>query len=152
MCEAQREFDARAAPLCPAQLASPVLHRVLAHPPIQPLIHGGKGVGSQGDGTAQLLCRDAASQATVCEILERDLAVHCIAFTVPSTAPKRGGAGTAAAAVAAPELARALEGLYMMRHPRDSALDLQVSSRGEEGKGSVAANGAAANGATAGQS
>ena len=47
MREAQREFDARAAPLCPSQLASPVLHRVLAHPPIQPLIHGGKGVGSQ---------------------------------------------------------------------------------------------------------
>lgn len=47
MCEAQREFDARAAPLCPSELASPVLHRVLSHPPIQQLIFGGKGVGSQ---------------------------------------------------------------------------------------------------------
>ena len=47
MSEAQRLFTARAAPLCPSQLTSPVLHRVLAHPPIQPHIYGGKGVGSQ---------------------------------------------------------------------------------------------------------
>ena len=47
MQEAQRLFDERAGPLCPSQLASPVLHKVLAHPPIQPLIYGGKGVGSQ---------------------------------------------------------------------------------------------------------
>ena len=50
MREAQAAFDARAAPLCAAQLASPVLHRVLAHPPIQQLIYGGKGVGSQVGG------------------------------------------------------------------------------------------------------
>ena len=50
MREAQATFDARAAPLCPAQLASPVLHRELAHPPIQQLIYGGKGVGSQVGG------------------------------------------------------------------------------------------------------
>lgn len=55
MCEAQRLFDARAAPLCPSQLASPVLHRVLAHAPIQPLIYGGKGVGSQV-GAQVFLC------------------------------------------------------------------------------------------------
>ena len=47
MSEAQRLFTARAAPLCPSQLTSPVLHRVLAHPPIQRHIYGGKGVGSQ---------------------------------------------------------------------------------------------------------
>jgi hypothetical protein len=47
MTEAQRLFRQRAAPLCPSQLASPVLHAVLAHPPIQPHIYGGKGVGSQ---------------------------------------------------------------------------------------------------------
>lgn len=50
MSEAQRAFTARAAPLCPSQLTSPVLHRVLAHPPIQPHIYGGKGVGSQVGG------------------------------------------------------------------------------------------------------
>lgn len=47
MSEAQALFRQRAAPLCPSQLDSPVLHAVLAHPPIQPHIYGGKGVGSQ---------------------------------------------------------------------------------------------------------
>lgn len=47
MVEAQAEFDARAVPLCPEQLAAPLLHRVLAHPPVAPLVHGCKGVGSQ---------------------------------------------------------------------------------------------------------
>ncbi len=47
MVEAQAEFDARAVPLCPEQLTAPLLHRVLAHPPVAPLVHGCKGVGSQ---------------------------------------------------------------------------------------------------------
>ena len=38
------------------------LHRVLAHPPLQPHVWGGKGVGSQGDGTAQFVARSAADQ------------------------------------------------------------------------------------------
>ena len=44
---AQREFDAKATPLCPAHLTAPVLHRVLAHPPLEQHVWGGKGVGSQ---------------------------------------------------------------------------------------------------------
>lgn len=47
MREAQREFDERAGPMCPSQLTAPVLHKVLAHPDLQPHIWGGKGVGSQ---------------------------------------------------------------------------------------------------------
>lgn len=47
MVEAQAEFDARAVPLCPEQLMAPLLHRVLAHPPVAPLVYGCKGVGSQ---------------------------------------------------------------------------------------------------------
>lgn len=86
MIEAQRLFTSRAAPLCPSQLASPVLYKVLAHPPIQAYIYGGKGVGSQGDGTAQLLCKDAAAQEEVCRILSADFGMHCMPFTVPPTA------------------------------------------------------------------
>jgi hypothetical protein len=48
---------------CPAPL--PPSPQVLAFPPIQPLIWGGKGVGSQGDGTAQLLCKGPEQQAQV---------------------------------------------------------------------------------------
>ncbi|MBN2472445.1 MAG: GHMP kinase, partial [Anaerolineae bacterium] len=57
MVEAQANFDRYAAPACPEQLTAPVLHSVLNYEPLQPYIWGGKGVGSQGDGTAQLLAR-----------------------------------------------------------------------------------------------
>lgn len=73
MTEAQAFFDRYAAPACPEQLTSPILHRVLFHPALQPHIWGGKGVGSQGDGTGQVLCRSEADQDAVLEILQRDL-------------------------------------------------------------------------------
>lgn len=65
MAEAQAEFDRRAGPVCPSQLTAPVLHRLLSHAPLQPLVWGGKGVGSQGDGTAQLLCKGPEEQRKV---------------------------------------------------------------------------------------
>lgn len=134
MHEAQREFDAKAAPLCPEHLTSPALHRVLAYQPIQEHVWGGKGVGSQaclapvlwrlwmrhgcnlnqpamwisrctdvihlatsvreslmhlshlqGDGTAQFVCRSPDDQAAACEILERDLGLHCTRLTLQPT-------------------------------------------------------------------
>ena len=60
-------------PVCPEELTAPSLHRVLNHPSLLPHIYGSKGVGSQGDGTAQFLCRSAADQDAVIEILQRDL-------------------------------------------------------------------------------
>ena len=47
------------------QLTAPVLHKVLGLPELQPLVWGGKGVGSQGDGTAQLLCKGEQEQRKV---------------------------------------------------------------------------------------
>ena len=73
MREAQADFDRYCTPACPSQLTAPVLHQVLAHPALQPHVLGGKGVGSQGDGTAQFIVKDAASQDKVVEILEHDL-------------------------------------------------------------------------------
>jgi galactokinase len=55
MIEAQDCFDRYAEPACPAELSAPLLHRVLSYDKLQPHIWGGKGVGSQGDGSAQLL-------------------------------------------------------------------------------------------------
>ena len=54
MVEYQAAFDEWAMPLCPSQLTAPNLHKVLEHPTLQPHIWGGKGVGSQGDGCAQV--------------------------------------------------------------------------------------------------
>jgi UTP-glucose-1-phosphate uridylyltransferase/mevalonate kinase len=82
MNEAQALFDRLAAPLCPEELTAPVLHRVLAHPAVQEHVHGGKGVGSQGDGSAQFLAKSAADQQAVAQILERDLGVACLALTL----------------------------------------------------------------------
>ena len=62
MVKAQARFDRYAMPACPEELTAPVLHRVLEYEPLQPHIWGGKGVGSQGDGTAQFLARSEADQ------------------------------------------------------------------------------------------
>ena len=82
MKEAQALFDRYAAPACPEELTAPVLHKVLSHPAVQPHIWGGKGVGSQGDGTAQFVARSVADQQAVVEILERDLGVSCLTLTL----------------------------------------------------------------------
>lgn len=82
MTEAQAEFDKHMAPACPGQLNAPVLHKVLNYSPIQSLIHGGKGVGSQGDGTAQFIVRDEEAQKQVIRILENDLGVSCLELVI----------------------------------------------------------------------
>ena len=82
MKEAQKEFDTHLIPACPSQLTAPVLHRVLEHEPIQKYIYGGKGVGSQGDGSAQILAKDEESQQKVIQILESDLGVSCLPLIV----------------------------------------------------------------------
>jgi UTP-glucose-1-phosphate uridylyltransferase/mevalonate kinase len=84
MTQAQQDFDRDAIPLCPQELVAPVLHKVLNHPPIQGLIWGGKGVGSQGDGSAQLLARSKADQDVVIRILENDLGLTCIPLNLQS--------------------------------------------------------------------
>ncbi len=82
MVEAQAFFDRYATPACPEELTAPVLHKVLQYEPLQPHIWGGKGVGSQGDGTAQFLARSAEDQQAVIEIIERDLEMPCLTLTL----------------------------------------------------------------------
>jgi UTP-glucose-1-phosphate uridylyltransferase/mevalonate kinase len=82
MVEAQAFFDRYAAPACPEELTAPVLHKVLNYEPLKPHIWGAKGVGSQGDGTAQFLARSADDQQAVMEIIERDLGLQCLKLTL----------------------------------------------------------------------
>jgi UTP-glucose-1-phosphate uridylyltransferase/mevalonate kinase len=82
MVEAQAFFDRYATPACPEELTSPMLHRVLGYEPLRPHIWGGKGVGSQGDGTAQFIARSEADQQAVIEIIERDLGVSCLKLSM----------------------------------------------------------------------
>ena len=72
MSLAQKEFDRHMIRACPSQLTAPKLHSLLDHPPLQPHIYGGKGVGSQGDGTAQFIARDRSSQIAAMSIIHRD--------------------------------------------------------------------------------
>ena len=56
MTTAQKLFDEKVSPACD-ELKAPVLHSVINDPEIKKWIYGAKGVGSQGDGTAQFLAR-----------------------------------------------------------------------------------------------
>jgi galactokinase len=83
MKQAQAEFDTHLIPACPHQLTAFVLHQILNYQPIQPYIYGGKGVGSQGDGTAQFIVKDKESQQKVIEIIECNfLQMQCLPLTI----------------------------------------------------------------------
>lgn len=82
MTEAQQLFDAKVAPACPQELTAPKLHAVLADPHIQALTYGGKGVGSQGDGTVQFIARDKDTQQTLIRYLTDALGLDAHPFTL----------------------------------------------------------------------
>ena len=84
MVFAQNEFDQYATPACPEELTSPVLHQVIHYEPLRPYIWGGKGVGSQGDGTAQFIARSEADQQRVIDIINRDFNMSCLKLTLQS--------------------------------------------------------------------
>jgi UTP-glucose-1-phosphate uridylyltransferase/mevalonate kinase len=77
MKEAQSSFDRFAMPACPEELTAPILHKVLNYGPLQKHVWGGKGVGSQGDGTAQFIARSSADQQAAIDLLQRDLGLTC---------------------------------------------------------------------------
>ena len=69
MIGAQTLFDQAVAPMCPEELTSPKLHAVLEDPIIKQWTYGGKGVGSQGDGSVQFLAKDEECQQKVVDYL-----------------------------------------------------------------------------------
>lgn len=79
--EAQALFDEAVAPAS-EELRSPRLHEILEHPAVAELALGAKGVGSQGDGAAQVLARDAQARSELARRLEAEADVHCLALTV----------------------------------------------------------------------
>jgi galactokinase len=76
----QAAFDAALTPVC-AELAAPRLHELLGDTHrIQPLVFGGKGVGSQGDGAIQFVCRDADAQVSLVKLLSEEEGCHAFPF------------------------------------------------------------------------
>ena len=82
MVEVQANFDKKVAPACPSQLKSPVLHSVLNDENIQKWIYGAKGVGSQGDGTVQLLARDEECQRALIDYLNNERKMGAFPLTL----------------------------------------------------------------------
>ena len=70
MVEAQQLFDFNVAPMCLEELTSPKLHETLSDAEIGRLTYGGKGVGSQGDGSVQFLAKDQECQSKLINYLQ----------------------------------------------------------------------------------
>ncbi len=68
MTEAEAMFDKYVAPMSSA-LWAPKLHQVLQDPQIAPMVYGGKGVGSHGDGSVQFLARSKEDQQRLADYL-----------------------------------------------------------------------------------
>jgi galactokinase len=81
MIEAQEVFDSSVAPACP-ELRAPRLHETLDHPALRELAFGGKGVGSQGDGCAQVVARGPEERRLLALRLESELGVRCLPLTL----------------------------------------------------------------------
>ena len=71
MTEAEDQFNSHVAPMSPQELEAPKLRKVLADPQLLPLVYGGKGVGSHGDGSVQFLARDPDCQQQVIDYLNQ---------------------------------------------------------------------------------
>jgi len=83
MTEAQQLFDAKVAPASIEQLKAPKLHQFLNDERVLSLTYGGKGVGSQGDGTVQFLAKDAQAQKELAGYLN-SAGLEAYSFTIPS--------------------------------------------------------------------
>ena len=89
MIEAQKTFDKKVAPACPQELTSPVLHKVLEDEYIKSLSYGRKGVGSQGDGTVQVLAKNLEAQQLILKYFKKKLHMDAFYLTIDATKPVR---------------------------------------------------------------
>jgi galactokinase len=83
MRQAQETFDESVAPQSPTELAGPLLHEVLALKEIAAHVYGGKGVGSQGDGTAQMVARSRGDREQAMQKIVRAFTgMRCFPLTI----------------------------------------------------------------------
>ena len=82
MVLAQEKFDTFVAPICKEELSSPVLHKVLSDSKVKELSLGGKGVGSQGDGSVQFIVENEEKQKELKDYLNNELKLDAYSFTV----------------------------------------------------------------------
>lgn len=85
MKHGQQIFDECAIPNCPSQLTAPILHKLIDDQQLQTMSLAIKGIGSQGDGTAQLLCADQAAQTVVLLYLRDTFKYDAFPLTIPAS-------------------------------------------------------------------
>lgn len=81
MTEAQGVFDKYLMPVS-EELQSLRLHRVLSDPMVEKWVFGGKGVGSQGDGCVQFICRSPTSRRELEEYLKNQYGMPCFELDI----------------------------------------------------------------------
>jgi UTP-glucose-1-phosphate uridylyltransferase/mevalonate kinase len=88
MTEAQKVFDRHLMPVC-EELVSPKLHAVLSDPEVAAWVYGGKGVGSQGDGCVQFICKSVAAREELASYLKRQYGMPCFELDIKRPASVR---------------------------------------------------------------
>jgi UTP-glucose-1-phosphate uridylyltransferase/galactokinase len=81
MTEAQTVFDRHLMPVC-EELRSPRLHAVLADGALAAWVYGGKGVGSQGDGCVQFICKGEGARLELAGYLQRTYGMPCFELDI----------------------------------------------------------------------
>jgi galactokinase len=81
----QSAFDEALIPVCSDQLSSPRLHEILRDDEVRSLSLGGKGIGSQGDGSVQFVCAGQQQQQCLTAVLQSK-GCHAFAFTIHGVA------------------------------------------------------------------
>ena len=87
MMDAQQAFNQCAIENCREQLMAPRLREVMSNPALRRVSLAIKGVGSQGDGTVQVLCKGPEEQRQAMQILNTDLGCDAFLLTVPVALP-----------------------------------------------------------------
>ena len=83
--DAQAAFDRAAGAACPSQLSAPALRATLADDDVRAASLGGKGVGSQGDGSVQFVCDGEAGAEACAETLRRKFGLRAVRIVIPAT-------------------------------------------------------------------
>ncbi len=84
MIKAQKDFDKLVAPNS-SELEAPILHNLFNDSKVHEYCYGYKGVGSQGDGSIQFLCKDKESQRKLLDYLTTDLKLNAYSLTFDKT-------------------------------------------------------------------
>lgn len=82
MVEYQKNFDKKVAPACIKELEAPILHKVLEDEFLKKCVFGAKGVGSQGDGTVQLLAKNEQCQKEIIDYLRTHYGMPAFPLTL----------------------------------------------------------------------